>query len=292
MAHATYTGDKNVKASRYTLGVDKRHKRFMLRLSYKEMRAVRSNNSAAPKRPVAKAPNAIKSGTARLIGEPDEYAAFLGYSPQRTITVKSVAATGVTATVPLAVMRDLGNMEAAAMLDTLTQDGKLYVPKVKPAVEAARRTVCESLKPVVANVSDVPCRCAKTGCVQNYCDCFAAGKLCGPLCHAGKHAETLCCNDGEHEDVRNAAICRYIQAGKFVPRRQRTATTGCHCKHGCDTGRCPCRKEGMPCTDKCLPCTNLKCFNRGADADAAGAKVLLSGTAGAVAASAGVVAGL
>ena len=36
-------------------------------------------------------------------------------------------------------------------------------------------------------------------------------------------------------------------------------TKGCHCKTGCTTGRCGCRKKGQNCTEgcSCLHCSNL-----------------------------------
>lgn len=44
-----------------------------------------------------------------------------------------------------------------------------------------------------------------------------------------------------------------------VNERVLLLTKGCHCKTGCTTGRCGCRKKGQNCTEgcSCLHCSNL-----------------------------------
>lgn len=47
----------------------------------------------------------------------------------------------------------------------------------------------------------VTCNCKKSKCLKLYCDCFAAGELCGPECNCCN-----CHNNEDHNDERNNAI--------------------------------------------------------------------------------------
>jgi len=60
-----------------------------------------------------------------------------------------------------------------------------------------------------------PCNCSKSKCLKLYCECFAAGKTCGPLCKC-----VSCKNTTEHGDeidrARKSALDRNPHA--FTPK--------------------------------------------------------------------------
>jgi hypothetical protein len=108
----------------------------------------------------------------------------------------------------------------------------------------------------------VTCKCKKSGCLQMYCDCFAAGKKCdGCAC-------SDCKNDGLHHDDVLAAIKR-IKANnphafeqKIIPEGQAVIhSKGCNCRNShCLKRYCECYAAGVQCSSKCkcVSCQNGK----------------------------------
>ena len=68
----------------------------------------------------------------------------------------------------------------------------------------------------------VTCNCKKSKCLKLYCDCFAAGEICGPECNCCN-----CHNNEDHGDERNTAILSVLDRNPaaFRPKidKQETA---------------------------------------------------------------------
>lgn len=113
-----------------------------------------------------------------------------------------------------------------------------------------------------SNSDQITCKCKKSGCLQMYCDCFAAGKNCdGCAC-------SDCKNDGLHHDDVHAAIKR-IKANnphafeqKIIPEGQAVIhSKGCNCRNShCLKRYCECYAAGVQCSSKCkcISCQNGK----------------------------------
>ena len=113
-----------------------------------------------------------------------------------------------------------------------------------------------------SNSDQITCKCKKSGCLQMYCDCFAAGKKCeGCAC-------SDCKNDGLHHDDVLAAIKR-IKANnphafeqKIIPEGQAVIhSKGCNCRNShCLKRYCECYAAGVQCSSKCkcVSCQNGK----------------------------------
>lgn len=97
------------------------------------------------------------------------------------------------------------------------------------------------------------CRCKKSQCLKKYCDCFAAGMLCGPECG---------CIGCHNDDFENSERQRALK--KLVEKNPRSALFGndnihCNCQRsGCHKKYCLCLSSGRLCTDlcKCKGCAN------------------------------------
>ena len=111
------------------------------------------------------------------------------------------------------------------------------------------------------------CNCRKSRCLKLYCECFAAGALCGDRCNC-----VSCQNTEEYSDLvikaRRDIIARTPNA--FGPKADDAEhKKGCKCKRSrCLKKYCECYQHGVACTDKCR-CVN--CQN-GKDSGAAGGR--------------------
>ncbi len=135
-------------------------------------------------------------------------------------------------------------------------------PVMSSQVSAPPPSASQVRKRKRSNSDQITCKCKKSGCLQMYCDCFAAGKKCeGCAC-------SDCKNDGLHHDDFHAAIKR-IKANnphafeqKIIPEGQAVIhSKGCNCKNShCLKRYCECYAAGVQCSSKCkcVACQNGK----------------------------------
>jgi len=107
------------------------------------------------------------------------------------------------------------------------------------------------------------CNCRKTNCLYLYCECFAAGQLCGPLCKCSGCKNTKD-NERGRKKAQNARLARNRQA--FAPKFRQdpdgsrySHTRGCNCRRSnCVKKYCECFNAGVSCTGacKCEDCEN------------------------------------
>ena len=121
------------------------------------------------------------------------------------------------------------------------------------------------------------CNCKKSRCLKLYCDCFAAGQYCGPLCNCSN-----CLNTHDHADLVNQTR-RDVKArnphafeDRFVGDEVggEAHKMGCKCKKSrCVKKYCECYAAGVKCTDKCkcVNCLNADPADRGGGLGGAGA---------------------
>ena len=186
---------------------------------------------------------------------------------------EQTASRPVLSMTDLVVHHDLKPIKSAAPIPASKASA---LPAPAPAVQpsAPPPSASQVRKRKRSNSDQVTCKCKKSGCLQMYCDCFAAGKKCeGCAC-------SDCKNDGLHHDDVHAAIKR-IKANnphafeqKIVPEGQAVIhSKGCNCKNShCLKRYCECYAAGVQCSSKCkcVSCQNGK--PPGDDADGEGEK--------------------
>ena len=132
----------------------------------------------------------------------------------------------------------------------------------------------ESIKFFVSPTLDVPnyqkinesyeitrvCKCTKSHCLQQYCECFKIGQMCNLKCLCRK------CNNNEHcLQVRSLAIEKklkkksknYYQSAIGISNNH---LIGCNCqKSNCSNKYCVCKVVGKFCmlSCKCVKCQNI-----------------------------------
>ena len=90
------------------------------------------------------------------------------------------------------------------------------------------------------------CSCKKSRCLKLYCECFAAGDLCG-----GCKCQD-CANDGQHEPERLQAVESIKQrnsnafAPKIIDEEERDKAVGAHAR-GCRCKKSHCLKKYCEC---------------------------------------------
>ncbi|CAI2361132.1 unnamed protein product [Moneuplotes crassus] len=132
------------------------------------------------------------------------------------------------------------------------------------------------------------CDCQRNRCIQRYCDCFAAGKVCDELCTCKE-----CRNLAENEDLEGfreeiiqkepdafvpkfytSSVSVHVESSSsrftekhpenrsdFVIGMEKVHRKGCRCKNSnCKLNYCECKKNGAKCTlqCQCLNCNNGK----------------------------------
>ena len=118
---------------------------------------------------------------------------------------------------------------------------------------------------------DRGCRCGRTKCLKQYCQCFRNDVRCTSDCVCDD-----CHNDGRHEEKRIEAIrrIRMNNANAFkgtaleiedqavqTPRGTTKMIRGCRCKRSrCQKKYCECYSAGIKCTTNCVckDCVNGK----------------------------------
>ncbi|EKX54522.1 hypothetical protein GUITHDRAFT_63344, partial [Guillardia theta CCMP2712] len=110
------------------------------------------------------------------------------------------------------------------------------------------------------------CRCGRTKCLKQYCQCFRNDIRCTSDCVCSD-----CHNDGKHEEKRIEAI-RHIRMNNpsafkgtaleledqevTTPKGGKKTVRGCRCKRSkCQKKYCECFSAGIPCTSNCV-CTD------------------------------------
>ena len=69
------------------------------------------------------------------------------------------------------------------------------------------------VEPELSSKKTVTCNCKKSKCLKLYCDCFAAGEVCGPECNCCN-----CHNDEGHNDERNTAMLAVLDRNPYAFR--------------------------------------------------------------------------
>ncbi|CAI2387184.1 unnamed protein product [Moneuplotes crassus] len=160
------------------------------------------------------------------------------------------------------------------------------IPGIPSPILRPRRSARSSKKEVDYNYDKQGCDCQKNRCIQRYCDCFAAGKICSNDCTC-KDCENLPENE-QLEIFKREIIEKDPEAftPKFLTRlpaqsvssaegppeiamertssaieREKVHKKGCKCKNSaCLLKYCECKKHGAKCTSqcKCQNCNNGK----------------------------------
>ena len=130
---------------------------------------------------------------------------------------------------PLADLKHNGDLDLLNLLDECQ-----LVCWRTPTRPRKRKRAPPTCSPAAA--AKPGCNCKRSRCLKLYCDCFAAGKPCGPSCN---------CRD-----------CQNTQAA--APRK---VAKPCTCKRNqCRTRYCECFHANRPCTHacQCTGCLNCK----------------------------------
>ena len=107
------------------------------------------------------------------------------------------------------------------------------------------------------------CRCGRTKCLKQYCQCFRNDHRCTPECLCSN-----CHNDGKHEEIRLSAV-RHIRMNNTTafkgtalevinfevrtPRGSVHTVRGCRCRRSkCQKKYCECFSAGLACTNNCV----------------------------------------
>lgn len=107
------------------------------------------------------------------------------------------------------------------------------------------------------------CKCSKSKCLKLYCECFAAGGMCGKSCRC-----TECLNSEGFADIKKIVVSELLEKNpksfdkKFKKIKKQDLmlhARGCNCKKtGCMKKYCECYAGGLKCTNlcKCDGCEN------------------------------------
>ena len=122
---------------------------------------------------------------------------------------------------------------------TLQETSNWMSPHFQLSIEA---TISEKTNGIV-------CTCSNSRCIRLYCQCFAAGRLCGKLCTCSN-----CLNTSTAGPERMSAIIKVLdtKADAFcaVPSEM---VTICYCRNSrCIKKYCDCFNSNKHCTSECM----------------------------------------
>ena len=103
-------------------------------------------------------------------------------------------------------------------------------------------------------VEFVKCKCQKSKCLKNYCDCFAKGQLCKEGCQCVDCSN----NQASLEQIKKAKQLLYIKNKKSLSKQSEIV---CKCsKSHCQKKYCECYTKGRACNAKCkcVECKNVE----------------------------------
>lgn len=108
------------------------------------------------------------------------------------------------------------------------------------------------IKPIEkTNSIQVKCKCQKSKCLKNYCECFSKGQLCKEGC------QCLDCSNTQTsiDKIVKAKQLIYIKSKKNTNPSVLSSELFCKCsKSHCQKKYCECYNVGKPCGNKCKCC--------------------------------------
>ena len=157
---------------------------------------------------------------------------------------------------PHSQMSAMSPLSAISALTPISPFTFIYIPSFTQFQGFSVLAEAETKKADEINSLVVSCGCAKTKCLKLYCECFAAGKVCGEECECKD-----CRNLEKFKEERDEVIFKTKVKNPGAFRVDISSNYKiCHCtKSNCMKKYCECYQNGRACISncKCKQCKNL-----------------------------------